>query len=66
MARQCVRLAGKQNRLGLLDHAPASIELMQGVQMLLMFPIVIAVTLLLAIGEIVKAEARLNRFNVTQ
>lgn len=39
---------------------------MQGVQMLLMFPIVVAVTLLLAIGEIVRAEERLNRFNATE
>jgi len=38
----------------------------QGVQMILMFPIVVAVTLLLAIGEIAKAEGRLKRFNVAQ
>ena len=39
---------------------------MQGVEMFLMFPIVVAVTLLLAIGEIAKAEVRINRFDAAQ
>jgi hypothetical protein len=38
----------------------------QGVQMLLMFPLVVAVTLLLAVSEIAKAESRRNRITVSQ
>ena len=34
----------------------------QGVQMIIMFPIVIAVTLLLALGEVATGEARRGRF----
>jgi len=34
----------------------------QGVYMIMMFPIVIAVTLLLALGEVATGEARRNRF----
>ena len=34
----------------------------QGVQMIIMFPIVIAVTLLLALGEVATGDARRSRF----
>jgi hypothetical protein len=34
--------------------------------MMFMFPLVMAVTLLLAIGEVAKIEERRNRFNVAR
>jgi hypothetical protein len=52
---------GKQR---VAESSPRSIQ-RQGVQMIIMFPIVIAVTLLLALGEVATGEARRGRF-VTQ
>jgi hypothetical protein len=41
---------------------PPRSALRQGVEMIVMFPIVIAVTVLLAMGEVAMNEARRNRF----
>ncbi len=49
--------AGKQESRG---HHRAPFR--QGVHMIMMFPIVIAVTLLLALGEVATNEARRGRF----
>jgi len=59
---------GKQKKeLGLPASAVEDLRLhTQGVQMIFMFPLVMAVTLLLAIGEVAKIEERRNRFNVAR
>jgi hypothetical protein len=48
---------GKQESRGI-----TALRSRQGVHMIMMFPIVVAVTLLLALGEVATNEARRGRF----